>query len=121
MRLFALRGANSVESNTAESILGATEELMRELMARNDLAPAEMVSCIFTVTEDLDAQFPAVAARNLGLNAVPLMCAREVPVPGSLARVIRVLVHYHADEGHEPQHVYLRDARSLRSDLESAQ
>ena len=121
MRLFALRGATSVESNTADAILSGTAELMRELMARNELDPERMVSCIFTATEDLDAEFPAVAARTIGLNAVPLMCAREVPVPGSLPRVIRVLVHYYAPEGHRQRHVYLRKARVLRSDLESAQ
>jgi chorismate mutase len=121
MRLFALRGANSVESNRAEAILAATAELMRALMERNALEPDEMVSCIFTVTEDLDAEFPAVAARNLGLDRVPLLCAREVPVPSSLPRIIRVLVHYYAAEGHQPRHVYLGEARSLRADLESAQ
>lgn len=121
MRLFALRGATSVESNTADSILGGTAELMRELMVRNELEPERMVSCIFTVTADLDAEFPAVAARNVGLNAVPLMCAREVPVPGALPRVIRVLVHYYAPEGHRQRHVYLHDARTLRADLDSAQ
>jgi chorismate mutase len=121
MRLFALRGAISVESNTAEAILEGTAELMHELMARNELAPEQMVSCIFTVTEDLDAEFPALAARNIGLNTVPLMCAREVPVPGALARVIRVLVHYYAPEEHEARHVYLRGARVLRADLDSAQ
>jgi len=94
---------------------------MHELMARNALAPEALVSCIFTLTEDLDAEFPAVAARRMGLNQVPLMCAREVPVPGSLPRVIRVLVHYYADEGHEPRHVYLHGAKALRADLESAQ
>ena len=94
---------------------------MRELMQRNELGPEAMVSCIFTMTDDLDAEFPAVAARKLGLQHVPLLCAREVPVPGSLPRVIRVLVHYHADENHQPRHVYLREARSLRADLESAQ
>ena len=121
MRLFALRGAISVESNTADAIVGASTELMRELMARNELDAERMVSCIFTVTEDLDAEFPAVAARNIGLGAVPLLCAREVPVPGSLPRVIRVLVHYYAPEGHRPRHVYLHEARVLRADLESAQ
>jgi chorismate mutase len=121
MRLFALRGANSVESNRAEAIVGAADELMRELMARNGLEPDAMVSCIFTVTEDLDAEFPAVAARRLGLDRVPLLCAREVPVPGSLPRVIRVLVHYYAIEEHQPRHVYLREARVLRADLDSAQ
>jgi chorismate mutase len=121
MRLFALRGANSVERNEAGAILDATDRLMRELMERNALAPDAMVSCIFTLTDDLDAEFPAVAARRLGLDRVPLLCAREVPVPGSMPRVIRTLVHYYASEDHEPRHVYLGEARSLRADLESAQ
>jgi chorismate mutase len=120
-RLFALRGANSVERNDAESILSATSELIRELMSRNGLMPESMVSCLFTLTEDLDAEFPAVAARALGLSRVPLMCMREVPVPGSLPRVIRTMVHYYADEDHVPRHVYLGEARILRADLESAQ
>lgn len=121
MRLFALRGAISVESNTRDAILGATASLMQELIARNELRPEQLVSCIFTTTDDLDAEFPAVAARNIGLNAVPLICAREVPVPGSLPRVVRVLVHYYAAEDHQPRHVYLGEARSLRADLDSAQ
>jgi chorismate mutase len=121
MRLFALRGANSVSENAAEAILEATDRLMRELIERNGLAPDSMVSCIFTLTEDLDAEFPAVAARRLGLERVPLLCAREISVPGSLPRVIRALVHYYADEGHRPRHVYLGDARALRADLEAAQ
>ncbi|MEA2317230.1 MAG: chorismate mutase [Solirubrobacteraceae bacterium] len=121
MRLFALRGAASVQRNDADAILGATEELMRELMARNDLRPDDVVSCIFTLTDDLDAQFPAVAARNLGFDRVPLLCAREVPVPGSLPKVIRVLIHYYAPDDHEARHVYLGEARRLRSDLEAAQ
>ncbi len=121
MRLFALRGANSVECNEAGAILDATDRLMRELMQRNALSPDAIVSCIFTLTDDLDAEFPAVAARKLGLRRVPLLCAREVPVPGALPRVIRALVHYYAPEEHEPRHVYLGEARSLRADLESAQ
>lgn len=94
---------------------------MRELIARNDLVPDRMVSWIFTLTADLDAEFPAVAARALGLNKVPLLCSREIPVPGALPRVVRTLLHYYADEGHVPHHVYLGDARVLRSDLDSAQ
>jgi chorismate mutase len=121
MRLFALRGATSVDRNTSEAILGATEWLMREIMKRNDLEPDAVVSCIFTLTEDLDAEFPAVAARQLGFDRVPLLCAREVPVPGALPRVIRVLIHYYAPDGHETRHVYLGDARALRSDLDAAQ
>jgi chorismate mutase len=121
MRLFALRGANSVPANEADAILAATDELMRELMGRNDLRTDAMVSCIFTLTEDLNAEFPAVAARRLGLDRVPLLCAREIPVPGSLPSVIRVLMHYYADEDHQPRHVYLGRAQALRADLESAQ
>ena len=120
-RLYALRGANSVERNDASAILQATDELMREMIERNGLTPDTMVSCIFTLTADLDAEFPAVAARQLGLSRVPLLCTREVPVPGSLPRVVRTLLHYYADEDHVPKHVYLREARVLRADLESAQ
>lgn len=121
MRLFALRGANTVERNEADAILASTDALMRELMERNSLAADQIVSCIFTMTGDLDAEFPAVAARRLGLDRVPLLCAREVAVPGSLPRVIRVLVHYYAPEEHRPRHSYLGEARTLRSDLEAAQ
>jgi chorismate mutase len=121
MRLFALRGAITVDRNDAEEILAATDELMRELMVRNGLDASDLVSCLFTLTQDLDAEFPAKAARRMGLSAVPLMCAREVPVRGSLPHVIRVLVHYYAEPDHVSRHVYLRDARSLRTDLESAQ
>ena len=121
MKLRALRGAITVASNDAAAILEATEELVRELMSRNGLGPGDLVSCIFTCTDDLDAEFPAVAARGLGLDGVPLLCAREIPVPGSLPRVIRVLVHCYADEDAAPQHVYLREATSLRRDLEAAQ
>jgi chorismate mutase len=121
MRLFALRGATSVDRNEATAILGATEWLLREIMKRNGLGPADVVSCIFTVTRDLDAEFPAVAARGLGFDRVPLLCAQEIDVPGALPRIIRVLIHYYADDGHEARHVYLGEARALRADLESAQ
>ncbi len=121
MRLFALRGATSVERNDADAILGATSELMRAIMERNGLSPDEVVSCIFTATDDLDAEFPAVAARAIGFSSVPLLCAREIPVPGSMRRVIRVMIHYHAEPEHEPKHVYLGEASALRADLQSAQ
>ena len=121
MRLHALRGATTVHANEGDAILDATEALMRAVLERNELAAEDLVSCIFTVTEDLDAEFPAVAARRIGLSTVPLLCAREVPVPGSMPRVIRVLVHYHASEDHQPRHVYLGAARALREDLDSAQ
>lgn len=120
-RLFAVRGATQAEANEAGAILAATEDLMRELIARNDLEPEAMVSCLFTTTEDLDAEFPAVAARRLGLDTVPLLCCREIPVPGSMPRVIRVMAHYYAPEGHEPSHAYLGGAQDLRADLHAAQ
>jgi chorismate mutase len=121
MRLFALRGASTVDRNDPQAIIGATEWLLREIMRRNDLITDDVVSCIFTLTADLDAEFPAVAARNIGFDRVPLLCAQEVPVPGSLPMVIRILMHYYAPDTHRSQHVYLGDARRLRSDIEAAQ
>jgi len=120
-RLFAVRGAVQAEANEPAAILAATEELMRELINRNRLQPEAMVSCLFTTTDDLDAEFPAVAARDLGLTAVPLMCCREIPVPGSMPRVIRVMLHFYASSAHEPAHVYVGEAQKLRTDLEAAQ
>jgi len=120
-RLFAVRGAAQAEANEPEAILAATEALMREVLDRNDLAPEALVSCLFTTTDDLDAEFPAVAARNLGLDSVPLLCAREIDVPGAMPRVIRVMVHCYAPVGHEPAHVYLGATQELRSDLHAAQ
>ena len=121
LRLWAVRGATKVGRNDADLVLSATEELMNELIARNDLVPERIVSCIFTSTHDLNAEFPAVAARGLGLNAVPLLCAQEIDVPGAMPGVIRVLVHYYAPEDHEPAHAYLGEAQELRSDLHAAQ
>jgi chorismate mutase len=120
-RLFAVRGAVQAEANEAEAIAGATTELMRELLDRNELTPEAMVSCLFTTTDDLDAEFPAVAARSLGLDAVPLLCCREIPVPGSMPRVIRAMVHYYAPVGHTSAHAYLGPTQELRSDLHAAQ
>ena len=121
MRLHALRGAITVQENEREAILEATTELMGELLARNGLRPEDLVNCIFTMTDDLNAEFPAVAARAIGFDRVPLLCVREIDVPGSLPRVIRVLVQYHAGDAHQARHVYLREAKVLRADLESAQ
>lgn len=121
MRLHALRGAITVEENERDAILSATTELMSELLSRNDLHPQDIVNCIFTMTDDLNAEFPAVAARAIGFDRVPLLCVREIDVPGALKRVIRVLVQYHAGDDHVSSHVYLRDAKVLRADLESAQ
>jgi chorismate mutase len=120
-RLFAVRGAVQAEANEAEAIVAATTELMRALLERNELAAEALVSCLFTTTEDLDAEFPAVAARNIGLDSVPLLCCREIPVPGSMERVIRVMMHFYAPAGSAPAHVYLGATQTLRSDLHAAQ
>jgi chorismate mutase len=121
LRLWAVRGATKAASNNPETIVEAAEELMRELMSRNDLTADRMVSCIFTSTHDLNAEFPAVAARNLGLNTVPLLCAQEIDVPNAMRSVIRVLLHYYGPSDHSPAHAYLGEAQELRSDLKAAQ
>ncbi len=120
-RLWAVRGAVKAGSNDVDSILDATEALMRELMARNDLTPDQIVSCLFTATADLNAEFPAVAARRLGLDSVPLLCTQELDVPRAMRGVIRVLVHYYAPPHHVRAHTYLGEAQELRSDLHAAQ
>jgi chorismate mutase len=121
LRVWAVRGATKVRRNDADAIVAAAEELVRELMSRNRLEPERMVSCIFTSTHDLNAEFPAVAARKVGLDTVPLLCGREIDVPGAMPSVIRMLVHYYAPHDHVPAHTYLGDAQELRSDLEAAQ
>jgi chorismate mutase len=120
-RVWAVRGAAQAERNDADAILGATEDVMTALLERNGLEADRIISCFFTCTDDLDAEFPAVAARRLGLDRVPLMCGREMRVAGAMERVIRVLVHYYAAADHTPAHAYLGAARELRMDLDSAQ
>jgi chorismate mutase len=111
----AIRGATTVESNTAEDILEATEELLRTIIGYNDLTVDDFVSMFFTTTSDLNATFPAVAARNLGLEQVPLMCAHEMNVPGALDMVVRVMVHVNTTvPASAIKHVYLHHARELR-------
>ena len=120
-RLWGVRGAVQAERNEADPIVEATRTLMSELIERNELDAADFVSVIFTVTDDLNAQFPAVAARELGLDQVPLLCNREMDVPGAMPRVIRVLAHYYGAPDREPDHVYIGATRKLRADLHSAQ
>lgn len=120
MRVSAIRGAVQAD-NDPDSVLSATEELLREIIDVNELDPEQMISAIFTTTEDLDAEFPAVAARRMGLNEVPLMCAREIPVPGAMPGVIRVMLHTYLPQGAKARHVYLGETRNLRADLDAAQ
>lgn len=117
-RLRALRGATTVASNDAGAIVAATEEVVAALLARNSVDHTDLVSMIFTSTPDLDAEFPAAAARRLGLADVPLLCATEIAVPGAPTRCVRVLVHLYSDRDYASlHHVYLGDARRLRTDL----
>ena len=114
----ALRGATTADADTAEQITSRTVELLREMFDRNAVDHDDLISILFTVTEDLSATFPATAARTVGLGDVPLICAREIPVPGSMPRCIRVLAHLTTERTRqELHHVYLRDAVSLRDDL----
>ncbi|WP_242394085.1 chorismate mutase [Anaeromyxobacter oryzisoli] len=110
-----LRGATQVAANTVEAIEEAVVELCAEITRRNELHPSQIVWAIFTVTHDLDADFPARAARLQGWNEVPMIDSQEIPVPGSLPRVIRVLLHVDSDGPRN--HVYLRGAQALRPDL----
>ena len=118
MRCRGLRGATTAADNSAAAILAATRELLERLVARNALDVADIASAFFTVTDDLDAAYPALAARELGWNEVALLCAREIPVPGSVARCIRVLLHINTTKGQaDLRPVYLRDAVALRPDV----
>ncbi len=116
-RLVGLRGATTVPRDAAPDIVDATEELLRELVLRNGLQPEELVSAVFTMTPDLRATFPTRAAHRLGWHQVPMLCAQEIPVPGALPRVVRVLLHWNtARPRRDVRHVYLRDAVALRPD-----
>lgn len=117
-RLRALRGATTAASASAEAIVTATRELLEELLAANGADSDDLVSILFTATPDLTQAFPAAAARALGLDDVPLLCAREIAVPEAPARVIRVLIHLYTERSRsELHHVYLHDAAALRTDL----
>ena len=113
----AIRGAVTLDVDTAEEVRSATAELLGEVLSRNSLEPDDLISIIFTATPDLVSEFPAVAAREIGLSHVPLMCAQEIEVEGAMPRCIRVLVHCNVPVHRAIRHVYLRGARQLRLDL----
>ncbi len=118
MPVRAIRGAVQVDADEREAILEGTTELVSEVMTRNDLVPDDVISVIFTVTPDLTTEFPALAARKIGFQDVPLLCATEIPVPGALPRVVRLLAHVDTERSRrEIQHVYLRGAAALRLDI----
>lgn len=114
----AVRGAIQVDRDDPADIITGTRELLAEIVRRNELDPADLISIVFTVTQDLTSCFPASAARDLGLADVPLLCATEVDVPGALPRVVRLLAHVESDRPRSAvRHVYLRGAIRLRPDL----
>lgn len=117
-RLVALRGATTVEADTRDGVMARTAELLNELLARNGVAHDDLVSIIFTATADLRSEFPAAAARAIGLGDVPLLCAQELQINGGNPKTVRVLVHcYSTRPRRRLRHVYLHGARHLRDDL----
>ncbi|MCH8922871.1 MAG: chorismate mutase [Planctomycetes bacterium] len=113
-----VRGATTAESNSRDDILAATRQLVALIIRQNGIEPVDVASAIFTTTTDLDAEFPALAARQLGWLDVPLLCGHEINVPGSLRLCVRVLVHWNTDKAQsEVNHVYIKQARRLRPDL----
>ena len=123
MTVRGIRGATSVEADVAEQVLEATGELLQEILRANEIREFDdIVSAVFTTTHDLTSTFPAEAARRLGMSQVPLLCACEIPVQGSMPRCIRVLLHVNTTKTQcEMRHVYLREAKRLRPDVCSAQ
>ncbi len=118
MLVRAIRGAITVPENTKKEILDSTKELLLEILERNEIKTDDLISIIFTMTNDLDAVFPAVAAREIGLIDVPLMCTNEIAVPGSLSSCVRILLQFNTDKtNHDLVHVYLKGASILRPDL----
>ena len=118
MSVRAIRGATQVDANDRDAILEATAELVRAVLDRNEIEPDQLISVVFTATPDLTADFPAYAARSMGITDVPLLCATEIDVPGAMPRVVRLLAHAETERAREEiRHVYLRGAAALRTDL----
>lgn len=118
MAVRAVRGAIQVDADDRDHILSAASELVTEVLTRNRIDPADVISIVFTATPDLTAEFPAYAARLMGLTDVPLLCATEIAVPGAMPRVLRLLAHVETPLSRaEVRHVYLRGAAALRTDL----
>jgi len=118
MLVRAIRGATTVEKNDANEIIEETRKLLLEIVEKNSIMEDDIISIIFTVTKELNAAFPAVAARHVGWTEVALICTNEIDVPGSLANCVRVLIHVNTEKSNnEMKHVYLKGARILRPDL----
>ncbi|MCP4169317.1 MAG: chorismate mutase [Fuerstiella sp.] len=123
MSVRGIRGATSVDADVPEQIREATRELIEEILKRNEITDFDdVISAVFTTTQDLVSAFPAEAARHIGMTTVPLLCALEIPVAGSMQKCIRILLHVNSErKPAEIEHVYLREAEKLRPDMKSAQ
>lgn len=118
MAIRAIRGATQLDTDDRDHLLASVDELIREILTQNDVDTDDLVSILFTATPDLHSEFPALAARQLGIGDVPLLCAQEIAVEGAMPRVIRVLLHLDTPRSRgEVRHVYLRGAQALRRDL----
>lgn len=118
MPVRGIRGAITVDDNTKENILQETRTLLSELLVKNNLKQEDIVSIFFSLTHDLDAEFPAIAARQLGLTDTPLLCLNEIDVPGGLAQCVRILIHLNSDKPQsEMVHLYLKGAEVLRPEF----
>ena len=121
MPVRGIRGATTVSSNSKDEIIEAARELLSAMIDANGIDPDDVASAFFTTTPDLNAEFPAVAARQMGWTFVPLLCGHEMAVPGSLPQCLRILLHLNTEKGaHDVTHIYIRGARTLRPDLESS-
>ena len=122
MIMRGIRGATTIETDAKENVLSATQELLEKIFASNpDLKAEDIASAIFTVTRDITSVFPALAARQMGWDQVPMMCAQEIPVPGSLPLCIRVLIHWNTNKSQDAiRNIYLHEAKKLRPDINSS-
>ncbi|MCA9843677.1 MAG: chorismate mutase [Dehalococcoidia bacterium] len=121
MAVRGIRGATTVDRNERDEIIAAAKELLQAIIEANEIDPDDVASAWFTTTADLNAEFPAVGARQMGWTSVPLMCGHEMSVPGSLPMCLRILLHVNTDKGpHEVQHIYIRGASALRPDLSTS-
>jgi len=121
MAVRGIRGATTVDRNERDEIIAAAKELLQAIIEANEIDPDDVASAWFTTTADLNAEFPAVGARQMGWTSVPLMCGHEMSVPGSLPMCLRILLHVNTDKGpHEVQHVYIRGASARRPDLSTS-
>ena len=121
MAVRGIRGATTVDRNERDEIIAAAKELLQAIIEANEIDPDDVASAWFTTTADLNAEFPAVGARQMGWTSVPLMCGHEMSVPGSLPMCLRILLHVNTDKGpHEVQHIYIRGASALRPALSTS-